>query len=60
MQENEEEEEKQPAPKAPRDKDVFAGNKNLRSEDNKFRERDQDRCACLARTTVHTSEGCSV
>ncbi len=43
LQENEEEDEKQAAPKAPNDRDVFAGNKNLRSEDNKFRERDQDR-----------------
>ncbi|CAL8465250.1 g4785 [Coccomyxa elongata] len=43
FKENEEEDEKQAVPKAPNDRDVFAGNKNLRSEDNKFRERDQER-----------------
>lgn len=44
VQDGEEEEEKAAAPRAPKDEDVFAGNKNLRSEDNKFRERDMDRC----------------
>ena len=34
-----------PTKKPAREEDVFAGNKNLRSEDVKFREMHDDRCA---------------
>ena len=37
-----------PAKKPVREEDVFAGNKNLRSEDVKFREMHDDRCGAPA------------
>lgn len=43
MQGEEEEPAEEPARKQVKEEDVFAGNKNLRSEDQKFREMHDDR-----------------
>ncbi len=45
-QDEEEVASEKPAKKQTREEDVFAGNKNLRSEDQKFREMHDDRLAC--------------
>ena len=48
MQDEEEEAEpEKPAKKAPKEEAMFAGNKNLRSEDQKYREIHDDRQASL-------------
>ena len=45
-QDDEEAAKEKPAKKQPREEEVFAGNKNLRSEDQKFREMHDDRLTC--------------
>ena len=45
-QDDEEAAKEKPAKKQTREEDVFAGNKNLRSDDQKFREMHDDRLTC--------------
>lgn len=45
-QDDEEAVKEKPAKKQTREEDVFAGNKNLRSDDQKFREMHDDRLTC--------------